>query len=137
MRQLIGLVFIVFIGLFVYLVFIKNEPFNAATVKQEFSRGADAAQKLVSDKEDILKRATDEVRNVELQIENMKKKVSEGKAKADEVQQKIEELNRKRNALEGQVDSVKASGENAWKNVKKNFDSALEALKKAEQEVAK
>jgi uncharacterized protein HemX len=137
MKNVIKLLFVVFAGLFVYIVFIKKESFNTNTVKQASSEALEKAKELAANREKILNDAQQELKHAQQKIDELEKKVKDGKAKADDVQKKISDLNEKRKALQTQMDSLKTAGEALFNDTKRNVDDALNALKKAEEDIKK
>jgi hypothetical protein len=80
MRKLIGLLFLVFIGLFVYFTFVKKEDITPERVKDEAVKAAEKIKDLASRKDELLKAAEEEMKNAERQMSEIKVRIKNAKS---------------------------------------------------------
>jgi DNA repair exonuclease SbcCD ATPase subunit len=95
-------------------------------------KGEEAAEK-VSKKKAIYERKIEtQLKEWGAQIDVLKAKAEKSKAEAKVAYLKqIEELRKKQESVKGKVHELRASGDEAWEDVKKGVDNALADLKKA------
>jgi peptidoglycan hydrolase CwlO-like protein len=116
MKSLIGVLFLVFVALFVYFAYFNP----SASVEQLREKAESKAKTLASEKDALLKSAEAELKQFEKQIEDLKSRVGQTQEQALEVKKKIDELNQQREALQSKLGDFKKAGEKRWKISKPN-----------------
>lgn len=142
MRGFIGLLFLVFVGLFIYFAFIKkDEPISTEKIKETATEVKRKAQevaknigKLDEEKEQLLKKATDELTGATRDLDSLKRALEKAtNEKKEAITKQIQELEETKKALEKNIETMKGAGEEAWQGVRQGFETAIDALKRAKE----